>query len=179
MLTLAQDMKYGLRMLAKSPGFTVVMVLTLALGIGATTSMFSVVNAILLRPLPYPDPEQLVGLGQSRIQKGVGYVQTGVSAPNIVDIAARNHVFQEASFYRWHDFNLTKPQPPQRLDGARISATLLPMFGVPPLIGRFLTRDPLTYLFMGVGLLGVSLFACFLPARRATKVDPMVALRYE
>ena len=139
--TLLQDLRFGLRMLAKSPGFTAVMVLTLALGIGATTSMFSVVNAILLRPLPYPDPEQLVGLGQSRIQKGMGYVQTGVSAPNIVDIVARNHVFQEVSYFLWHDFNLTKTQPPQRLDGARISATLLPMFGVPPVMGRFFTPD--------------------------------------
>jgi putative ABC transport system permease protein len=128
-------------MLVKNLGFTTVAVLTLALGIGATSSMFSVVNAIILRPLPYPDPEQLVGLGQSRIQKGMGYVQTGVSAPNIVDIAARNHVFKEVSYFLWHEFNLTKTQPPQRLDGARISATLLPMFGVPPVMGRFFAPD--------------------------------------
>ena len=139
--TLFQDLRYGLRMLVKNLGFTTVAVLTLALGIGATSSMFSVVNAIILRPLPYPDPEQLVGLGQSRIQKGMGYVQTGVSAPNIVDIAARNHVFEEVSYFLWNQFNLTKTQPPQRLDGARISATLLPMFAVPPVIGRFFAPD--------------------------------------
>ncbi len=141
MNTLVQDVRYGIRMLAKNPGFTAIAVLTLALGIGATTSMFSVVNAILLRPLPYPHPEQLVGLGQSRIQKGMGYVQAGVSAPNIVDIAARNHVFQMVSYFHWHSFNLTKTQPPQRLEGARISATLLPMFGVPPAKGRFFAPD--------------------------------------
>jgi putative ABC transport system permease protein len=141
MSNLMQDLRYGLRMLARNPGFSAVAVLTLGLGIGATSSMFSVVNAILLRPLPYPTPEQLVGLGQSRIQKGMGYTQTGVSAPNIVDIAARNHVFQEVSYFLWHEFNLTKTQPPQRLDGARISATLLPMFGVPPLLGRFFALD--------------------------------------
>ena len=137
MNTLIQDLKFGLRVLAKNPSFTAIGVLTLALGIGATTSMFSVVNAIILRPLPYPDPEQLVGLGQNRIQKGMGYVQTGVSVPNIVDIAARNHVFQQVSYYLWHSFNLTKTQPPQRLDGAQVSATLLPMFGVPPALGRY------------------------------------------
>ena len=139
--SLLQNIRFGLRVLAKNPGFTVIAVLTLALGIGATTSMFSVVNAILLRPLPYPDSEQLVGLGQSRIQKGLGYVQAGVSAPNIVDIAAQNHVFQMVSYYHWHSFNLTKTQPPQRLDGARVSSTLLPMFGVPPVMGRYFTSD--------------------------------------
>jgi len=144
MKALFQDLKFGLRVLGKNPGFTAMAVLTLALGIGATASMFSVVNAILLRPLPYPDPEQLVGLGQSRIQKGVGYVQTGVSVPNILDIAERNHVFQEVCYFLWHDFNLTKTQPPQRLSGARISATLLPMFGVPPALGRYFTPDEAT-----------------------------------
>ncbi|MGO8787217.1 MAG: ABC transporter permease [Terriglobia bacterium] len=141
MNTVFQDLKFGFRVLAKNRGFTTIAVLTLALGIGATTSMFSVVNAIILRPLPYPDPEQLVGLGQNRVQKGMGYVQTGVSVPNILDIAARNHVFQQVSYYLWHSFNLTKTQPPQRLDGAQVSATLLPMFGVPPALGRYFAPD--------------------------------------
>ena len=87
---LLRDLKYGLRMLARNPGFTTVALITLALGIGANTAIFSVVNAVLLRPLPYPSPEQLVGLGQWRNQKGEGYVQTGVSAPNIVDQASPN-----------------------------------------------------------------------------------------
>jgi len=156
--TILQDIRYGLRMLRRNLGFTIVAVLTLALGIGATSSMFSVVNAIIIRPLPYPDPEQLVGLGQSRIQKGMGYVQTGVSAPNIRDIAARNHVFQEICYYSGHEFNLTKTQPPQRLDGARISANLLPMFGVPPVIGRFFAPDEAVPGHDHVAILGFDLW---------------------
>ncbi|MGI8958942.1 MAG: hypothetical protein ACR2IV_04100 [Bryobacteraceae bacterium] len=86
MSTLLQDLRYGLRVMAQNSGFAAVAVLTLALGIGANAAIFSLVNAIILRPLPYPNPEQLVGLGQWRNQQGEGYIQTGVSAPNVADI---------------------------------------------------------------------------------------------
>src|SRR6516162_5870066 len=141
MRTLLQDLKYGLRMLTKKPGFTAVAALTLALGIGANTAIFSLFDAVILRPLPYPYPEQLVGLGQWRNQKGEGYIQTGVSAPNIVDIVRENRVFQFVSFYHGSLFNLTQGNPPETVEGARVSASLLPMFGVQPLLGRFLSTD--------------------------------------
>src|ERR1700685_2834595 len=102
-----QDVRYGVRFLAKKRGFTAMAVLTLALGIGANTAMFSLFAAVLLRPLPYPDPEQLVGLGQWRNQKGEGYLQTGVSAPNIADIA-KTGVFKYVAYYRWSRFNITQ-----------------------------------------------------------------------
>src|SRR5438874_1644983 len=106
MHTLLQDLHYGVRMLLKHPGFTLVAVITLALGIGANTAIFSFVNAVILRPLPYPDPEQLVGLGQCRIQAGVGYIQTGVSPPNVLSLREQSQSFQRIAYYRWDSFNL-------------------------------------------------------------------------
>jgi putative ABC transport system permease protein len=134
--TLLHDLKYGLRVLVKNPGFTAVAALTLALGIGANAAIFSLFNAVILRPLPYPHPEQLVGLGQWRNQKGEGYIQTGVSAPNIADIAKTN-LFQEVAYYRWSELNITEGNRPESVDCIKASADLLPMFGVQPLLGRF------------------------------------------
>src|SRR5260370_21613666 len=112
MRTLPQDVRYGLRVLAKNPGFAVVAILTLALAIGVNSAIFSLVNAVILRPLPYPDPEQLVGLGQWRNQKGEGYIQTGVSAPNIADIA-KTSIFQQVAYYRVAGFNITDGNQPE------------------------------------------------------------------
>jgi putative ABC transport system permease protein len=140
MKTLVRDLRYGLRVLAKNPGFATVAVLTLALGIGFNAAIFSLVDAVLLRPLPYPAPEQLVGLGQWRDQKGEGYIQTGVSAPNVVDIA-KSGVFQHVAYYRWSGFNITEGNRPESVEGIKASAELLPMFGVQPLLGRFPTPE--------------------------------------
>ena len=140
MRTLLQDLRHGLRVLAKNPGFAAVAVLTLALGIGANAAIFSLVDAVILRPLPYPEPEQLVGLGQWRNQKGEGYIQTGVSAPNVADIAKAG-VFQYVAYFRWSGFNITEGNRPETVRGIKASADLLPMFGVQPLVGRFLTPD--------------------------------------
>lgn len=135
-----QDLRYGLRFWAKSPGFAAMAILTLALGIGANTAIFSLLAAVLLRPLPYPHPEQLVGLGEWRNQAGEGYIQTGVSAPNISDIA-RSAVFQYVAYYRWSQFNITEGNRPESVDGIKASAELLPMFGIRPLLGRVLASS--------------------------------------
>jgi putative ABC transport system permease protein len=140
MWTLLQDLRYGFRVLSKNPAFAAVAVLTLALGIGANDAIFSLVDAVLLRPLPYPKPEQLVGLGQWRNQKGEGYIQTGVSAPNIADIA-RAGVFQYVAYYRWSAFNITEGNRPESVSGIKASAELLPLFGVPPMMGRLLRPE--------------------------------------
>jgi putative ABC transport system permease protein len=135
-----QDLRYGARVLIKNPSFTAMAVVTLALGIGANTAIFSLVSAVLLRPLPYPDSEQLVGLGQWRNQKGEGYIQTGVSAPNIADIQKAG-VFQYVAYYRWSRFNITEGNQPEAIEGIKASSELLPLFGIQPLLGRFLRPE--------------------------------------
>ncbi|HEX4747996.1 MAG TPA: ABC transporter permease [Bryobacteraceae bacterium] len=152
-----QDLRYGLRFWAKSPAFAAVAVLTLALGIGANTAIFSLVSAVLLRPLPYPHPEQLVGLGQWRNQKGEGYIQTGVSAPNIADIG-KSGVFQYVAYYRWSRFNITEGNRPETAVGIKASAELLPMFGVQPLRGRLLTSSEMESGKDHVAVIGYSLW---------------------
>jgi len=136
---LLADLRYAWRALLKSPGFTLTASLTLALGIGANAAIFSLVSAIVLRPLPYPSPKELVGLGQWRNQKGEGYVQTGVSAPNLIDIAAQRNIFQQVGYYRWTRFNITDGNHPESIDAIKASLDLLPMFGTQPLLGRFFT----------------------------------------
>jgi putative ABC transport system permease protein len=140
MAHLKQDIHYALRVLRKNPGFAAVAVLTLALGIGANSAIFSLVDAVLLRPLPYPHPEQLIGLGQWRNQKGEGYIQAGVSAPNIVNIT-KTGLFQQVAYYRWQGFNITEGDRPESVDGIKASVDLLPMFGVPLQMGRFFSAD--------------------------------------
>jgi predicted permease len=136
-----KDLKYGLRMLAKNRSVTVIAIIALALGIGATTSIFSFVDAVIIRPLPYPHPAQLVGLGEDRIQKNVGYIQTGVSPLNVMDIQHDNHVFQRVGYYLWNEYTLSSGVPPERLDGVQISPNLLPLLGTQPAIGRGFTKS--------------------------------------
>ena len=139
----AADARYAWRGLFKSPGFALTAILTLALGIGANAAIFSLVSAIVLRPLPYPSPRQLVGLGQWRNQNGEGYVQTGVSAPNLIDISAQKNIFQQVGYFRFSRFNITEGNHPEGIDGIKASLDLLPMFGIQPLIGRFFTPEEL------------------------------------
>src|ERR1700683_5542371 len=139
--TLWHDVRYAFRMLVKNPGFSAIAVLTLTLGIGVNASIFSLVNAILIRPLPYPDPQELVGLGQSRMQQGAGYIQTGVSLPNVKEIAQENTVFQQVAYYRFHSYNLIQENAPERVLSFQVSSAFLPMFGIEPRLGRFFSPD--------------------------------------
>jgi len=135
MQTLLQDLRYGARSLAKSKAFTAVAVLTLALGIGASTAIFSVVSAVLLQPLPYKDPGKLVFVWSTMISQGVPI--SGAAAPDFREWHDRNHVFTGTAAYTFADFNLALPgEEPSRLQAAMISPNLFSVLGVSPTVGR-------------------------------------------
>ena len=119
-------------MLARSPGFTAVAVLTLALGIGANTALFSVVNGVLLNPLRYAEPQRLVAL----FSRDANYSQSSVSYPNFLDWVRDNRSFAALAAYRGDDFNLTGSGEPERVPVEMISANLFPVLGVQPVLGR-------------------------------------------
>src|SRR5262249_29544882 len=105
MQTLWQDLRYGARMLAKKPGFTLIAVITLSLGIGANTAIFSVVNAVVLRSLPYPEAERLVRIWESN--PGRGWPEFSASAPNFADWRKQQSICEQLAAYEFTTFNLT------------------------------------------------------------------------
>jgi len=139
MQTLWQDLRYGARMLMKQPGFTLIAVLTLALGIGANTAIFSVVNAVLLRPLPYPDSEQLAWVWMDNRQEGIAEDIT--SWPNFEDWRTQNQIFQGMAGVRDRRFNLTGTGEPEELNGANVSANFFDLMRVSPQHGRAFGAD--------------------------------------
>src|SRR5487761_552822 len=135
--TLLQDLRYGLRMLAKSPGFTAIAVLTLALGIGANTALFSVVNGVLLNPLPYPHPDRLFAL-YSRV---ANFQESSISYPNFLDWQRDNRSFASLAAYRSDNFNLTGAGVPERVRVEMVSANFFEALGVQPVLGRAFTAQ--------------------------------------
>ncbi|HKP86337.1 MAG TPA: ABC transporter permease [Blastocatellia bacterium] len=132
--TLWQDLRYGARMLAKSPGFTAVAVLTLALGIGANTAIFSLINTVLLRPLPFKDPDRLVMVWERRSSSGDANIP--ISGHEFAGWREQNHVFEQTATYTAGDFNLTGSGEPEAVNGLTVSADFFSVFGVAPLLGR-------------------------------------------
>ncbi|MEJ2007755.1 MAG: ABC transporter permease [Acidobacteriota bacterium] len=135
MNTLIQDLKYGLRMLRKNPGFTAVAVLTLALGIGANTAIFSVVNGVLLNPLPYPHPNRLVALYSRTAQ----FTRSSISYPNFLDWVCDNRSFSALAAYRGDNFTLTGAGEPERVSAEFVSASFFPLLGTRFALGRSFT----------------------------------------
>jgi predicted permease len=134
MQTLLQDLRYSLLMLRKRPGFTLIIVITLALGIGANTAIFSVVDTVLLRPLPYKEPERIALVEQDMPR--LGFYHGGVSSAELLDYIAGNETFAEMAGYSILSLNLTGEGEPRRIQAARVSPSLFRLLGVSPLAGR-------------------------------------------
>lgn len=132
--TLAHDLRYGIRMLRKYPGFTLTVTVTLALGIGANATIFSVINAVLLEPLPYKEPDRLIRLWESNAASGL--TEVAVSVPNFHDWQKQQSVFDQLAASENATFNLTGSGDPQRVAAARITANLIPTLEVTPVLGR-------------------------------------------
>src|ERR1043166_6795811 len=130
-----KDLQFALRQLLKQPGFTFIAVLTVALAIGATTAVLSLINALLVRPLPYRDPQQLVLLLQHF--KSQNLERIPVSAPEFKDYETRTHSFKKLGAFGFTSFNLASEDRPERIAGATITAGVLPLLGVSPIKGRF------------------------------------------
>ena len=139
MNNLIQDIRFGLRMLLKSPSISIVATIALALGIGANTAIFSVVNAVLLRPLPFPDPDSLVAVFETDRERG--YNRGSHSYPNFFDLRAQNTVFERVATYRDGNFIMTGRGEPARLNGCVSTADLFPLLGVAPMLGRTFHPD--------------------------------------
>src|SRR5215211_3723985 len=138
MESILQDIRYAIRVLQKSPGFTVVALLTLTLGIGANSAIFSVVNAVLLRPLPYVESEKLVFITErSPVLEGMS-----VAYPNFLDWREQNSVFENMGVYRRQSFNLTGGGEPERLVAGEVSADVFTALRTSPILGRtFLAEE--------------------------------------
>ena len=130
--TMIEDVRYGLRMLRKNADFTVVAVLTLALGIGANTALFSVVNGVLLNPLPFRDPDQLIALSESK----PNFAQGSISYPNFRDWQKENHTFSAMAIARSYGFSLTGMGEAEQVNAEFMSSDFFPLLGVKPVLGR-------------------------------------------
>jgi predicted permease len=131
------DLQYALRQMMKSPGFAIVAILTLALGIGANTTIFSVVNGVLLNPLPYPNADRLVTLFHNKPY----FVKGSISYPNFLDWQRDNRSFEAMAAYRYGDAKLTGSGEPENLSGRMVSAGFFEILGVKPILGRTFTTD--------------------------------------
>ena len=136
MSVLLQDLRFAIRQMAKKPGFAAVIVLTMALGIGANAAIFSVLDAVLLRPLPYSQPERLIKIWSRFAGIGMPNDQNWVSAPEFRDYQQLNHSFSDLAGINSGSFNLGVKGSPQRVVGAAVSSNLFSMLGVQPLLGR-------------------------------------------
>jgi len=131
---LLQDLRFGMRSLRRNPGFTSIALITLALGIGANTAIFSVINAVLIRPLNYPNPDRLMIVNAISLQEEQG--KTPLCAADFLDWKAQNHVFESIAAFSTNRFSYSGGETPQQIDGAWVTADFFPAIGVQPSLGR-------------------------------------------
>jgi len=142
MLTFLQDFRYAVRQYRKNLGFTAVAVITLALGIGANTAIFSVVNGVLLRPLTFKDPGRLVRVWHVPPAKSFpGMTTFSVSAANYLDWERQNHVFERMAIYSYHGFTLTGGDKPEQIDACAVTSGFFATLGIQPVLGRAFTPE--------------------------------------
>jgi len=143
MRTFLSDIRYAIRMWSRSPGFVAIAVSTLALGIGANTTMFSIVNATLLRPLAYPDPDRLVVLWEGRASDPDRNTYNIFSLPDYRDLKARSRTLSEVAIFDsgGSGYNLTSSGEPEQVSGVRVTASFFKVLGVSPFLGRNFTED--------------------------------------
>ena len=164
--TLFQDVRYGLRMLVKKPTFTIVAVLTLALGVGANTAIFSIVNAVLLRSLPFPDPDRLVRIYFNN--PGVGLRGVRFSVPEFDDLRTQTDVFEDVSVIVLGPTNLTGAKQPEHLEMIEVSPNYFSMLGATPELGRLFGHQDFALGFAPVVVISDALW------RRSYGADPGV-----
>ena len=134
METFVKEIRYGIRSLTKRPGFTAIAVITLALAIGATTAIFSVVNAVLLRPLPFADPDRLVMVWEDA--SFAGFPRNTPAPANYADWKSQNHVFEDMAAQDIRSFNLTGDGEPEKIDAFGVTANFFPLLGSKAALGR-------------------------------------------
>src|SRR5579859_836510 len=186
--TLSQDLRSGLRILKKSPGFTIVAILSLALGIGANTAIFTIINAVFLHPLPVQDPAQLVEMytrDTKTIDANTGFQLTPTSLPNYEDYRDQNTVFSGLAAATFPlPVNWGGQSEPQQLQVSLVSPNFFDVLGVKayrgrtfcPSEGKQIGADALTYIVIVVLLRAVAFLACYVPARRASTRSSLCAL---
>lgn len=142
MKSLVQDFRYAMRQLRRNPGFAAIAIITIALGIGVTTAMFSVVNAVLLRPLPFHQPDRLLAVGEYDVRTGVPKNDLGsVSYPDVVDVRNRNRSLADISVYSWGQATLTGAGAARHVNFSEVNASMFPILGAEAYLGRTLTPD--------------------------------------
>jgi len=141
MQNLLQDLRFALRQLRKNPGFALTTTLTLALGIGATTAIFSLINAVLLRPLPFPEPDRLTSVGMVHTSIGQSGIPDSLSYPDFFDWRTRNRTFESLAAYHGESHTLTGSGTPRQIEAQTVSSEFFHVLGINPLLGRTFVAD--------------------------------------